>query len=613
MIKLYKKFRPIDWTFVVIIMGLTILQVYCSMCLTDFMSGLIKSIQYLNIKNTIENNNPQELWASIESATEFAFELKAGTISNASTGDIWWNGGMMALTAFGVMACQMLIASMAAFVSSNFATTIRTEINAKISNFSLAELNQFSTSSLVTRTTNDIQQVQMANLLILRMFFAAPITAIWAICKINATSWQLTVTTIVAVVILILFLACLMVFVLPKFKVMQKIIDNINAITSENLLGIRVIRAYNAENYQLKKFKSVNDDLTSTQIFTSSMMGLLSPIITMVMNGLTLAIYWIGAGLINQNVIDYATITQFIMLATQIVMSFMMLLMMFVMVPRAQVAANRINQVLDQPESVKDPEIEKEFDEDMKGCLEFKNVSFKYPDADENVLNDITFKVNKGETIAFIGATGSGKSTIVNLVTRFYDVTEGEIDLDGVNIKDVKQKTLRNKIGYVPQKGLLFSGTVKSNIAFGNPSLDDESIIEASKIAEADGFVSQMENGYDSTIARGGTNVSGGQRQRLCIARAIATKPEFLVFDDSFSALDFKTDKKVRENLAESQNNVTKLIVAQRIGTIMDADQIVVLSDGKVVGLGKHQDLLNSCDVYREIALTQLSKEELGL
>jgi len=445
------------------------------------------------------------------------------------------------------------------------------------------------------------------------MFFSAPVTAIWAICKINSSSWKLTLPTVIAVVLLVIFLLVLMIFVMPKFKVMQKIIDNINGITSENLLGIRVIRAYNAEDYQLKKFKTVNDNLTNTQIFTSSMMGLMSPVITMIMNGVTLAIYWIGAGLINNGEIQYATITQFIMLATQIIMSFMMLLMMFIMIPRAQVAANRINQVLEQKESVSDPVEEKEFVESEKGCIEFKNVSFKYPDADENILNDITFKVKKGETIAFIGSTGSGKSTIVNLAMRFYDVTEGEIDINGVNIKDIKQSTLRNQIGYIPQKGLLFSGTVKSNISFGNPSMSDEEVIEAGKIAEAASFINQMEKGYESTIARGGTNVSGGQRQRLCIARAVAIKPQFLIFDDSFSALDFKTDKKVRENLANSQKDVTKLIVAQRIGTIMDADQIVVLSDGKVVGLGKHNDLLRNCEVYREIALSQLSKEELGL
>lgn len=615
MLKLYKKFRPIDWVLVIIIVGLTILQVYCTMLLTDCIKNLISSIGYVQMHNTFQetiNSTSGMTWESLKEIIETK-GLPYETIKNASTIDIWYQGGMMVLIAFGYMACQMTIAVMAAYISSNFATTMRRELNNKITSFSPAETNKFSTSSLVTRTTNDIQQVQMANLLMLRMIFAAPVTAIWAICKINSTSWQLTTATIIAVILLISFLVMLMFVVLPKFNKMQKLVDNVNSITSENLLGIRVIRAYNAEDYQMKKFKKVNDDLTNTQLFTSSMMSLLSPFISLIMNGLTLAIYWIGAGLINNNEIDYSTITSFIMLATQIVMSFMMLLFMFILLPRAEVAAKRINQVLDEKVSIEDPKEEEPLPEDLKGCIEFRHVDFKYPDAEENILKDINFIVHKGETIAFIGSTGSGKSTLINLVPRFYDVTDGEILLDGVNIKNLKQETLRSKIGFVPQKGLLFSGTIKSNIAFGNPSLSEEDIKEAARIACADEFIGNMENGYDSPIARGGTNVSGGQRQRLCIARAIAIKPEFLVFDDSFSALDFKTDKKVRENLKESQKDVTKLIVAQRIGTIMDADTIVVLSEGKVVGIGKHMDLLETCSEYKEIALSQLSKEELGL
>ena len=380
--------------------------------------------------------------------------------------------------------------------------------------------------------------------------------------------------------------------------------------TRENLTGLRVVRAYNAEEYQEEKFEKANASFTKTQLFTGRVIALLSPIMMLAMNGLTLAIYWIGASLMNAGEIEYQTIVSFMTLASQVIMAFLMLLMMFILLPRAQVAAKRINEVLETTLSIADPETEKPVTE--TGTVEFKDVSFRYPDADADVFEHISFRAEKGQTIAFIGSTGSGKSTLINLVPRFYDATEGEVLVDGVNVKDLKQSTLRDKIGYVPQKGVLFTGTVADNIGFGGKS-DREGIINAAKIAEADGFINEMENGYDSPISQGGKNVSGGQKQRISIARAVAQKPEIMIFDDSFSALDYKTDKKVRQNLKENLSGVTNLIVAQRIGTIMDADKIIVLDQGKAVGEGTHRELLETCPVYREIALSQLSKEELGL
>lgn len=450
----------------------------------------------------------------------------------------------------------------------------------------------------------------MANILTLRMLIYAPIMAIWAICKINASSGELTLATAVAVVILIICIAAIMLAVMPKFKLMQKLTDRLNGVTRENLTGLRVVRAYNAESYQEKKFSKANDAFTNTQLFTGRVMALMSPLMMLVMNGLTLAIYWIGASLMNAGQIEYQTIVSFMTLASQVIMAFLMLLMMFILLPRAQVAAKRINEVLETPLSISDPETEEQPSE--VGTVEFRDVSFRYPDADADVFEHISFRAEKGQTIAFIGSTGSGKSTLINLVPRFYDATEGEVLVDGVNVKNLKQSTLRSKIGYVPQKGVLFSGTVAENIGFGGVS-DMDAIEEAARIAEADGFINEMSDGYASMISQGGKNVSGGQKQRLSIARAVALRPEIMIFDDSFSALDYKTDKKVRENLKEHLSGATNLIVAQRIGTIMDADKIIVLDQGKAVGEGTHKELLENCPVYREIALSQLSKEELGL
>lgn len=627
MFKLYKKLRPIDWVLLIVLVGLTVLQVYCTMLLVDYTKDIIQSITLLDYFN-----HPEKLdeagalaaligslggWGNVTAEALAAAGVegsKAGElmkIASASTGDIWRSGGLMLAVALGSAAAQCAVGLIASYVSAGLSTNIRSAVYKKVDSFSASEVDKFSTPSLITRTTNDVQQVQIANIMMLRMVVAAPITAVWAICKIRATSMRLTWATIVAVVLMLACITAIMIVVMPKFKSMQKLTDKLNGVSRENLTGIRVVRAYNAEGYQEEKFEKANVAITKTQLFTGRVMALMSPIMTLIMNGISLALYWIGASLINKGTTDFPTISSFMMLASQIIMAFMMLMMMFVLLPRAQVSAERINRVLGTEVSVKDPETDAERTE--TGTVEFKNVTFRYPDSDEAVIKNISFRVNKGDTVAFIGSTGSGKSTLINLVPRFFDVTEGQILIDGVDVREIKQKTLRHIIGYVPQKGVLFTGTVKENIAFGNPALSDEEIVAAAKVAEADDFVSRMEKGYESDISQGGKNVSGGQKQRLSIARAVAMKPEIFIFDDSFSALDYKTDKKVRENLREAAAGTTKLIVAQRIGTIMDADKIVVLDSGDAVGVGTHKELLETCPVYREIALSQLSKEELGL
>lgn len=628
MFRLYGKLRTVDWILLAFLLALTVLQVYCTMTMVDYIQNVIQSITYLNY-----HNNPAQLgeqFASLVSAYGWdgitaelligmgmdaaTAETTAGTVAKiaaATTGDIWYNGGMMLLVALASAAAQTLVGIIASYVSTSLSAKLRTAVYRKVDSFSVAEKDRFSTPSLITRTTNDVQQVQIANILMLRMAVAAPVTAVWAIFKIRATSTELTVATIVAVVALVVFLALLMIFVLPKFKIMQKLLDKLNAVSRENLTGIRVVRAYNAEQYQQEKFGKANADITKAQLFTGRMMSLLSPGMMLIMNGVALAIYWLGASLINDGATDYATVAAFMQLASQIIMAFVMLMMMFVLLPRAQVSASRINEVLATPLSVKDPEEEKPLTE--RGTIEFRNVSFGYPDSDECVIKNISFRAERGQTVAFIGSTGSGKSTLINLVPRFFDATEGQVLVDGADVRDIKQSTLRNIIGYVPQKGVLFSGTVKENIAFGNPDLTDEQIMRAAEVAEAHGFISEMENGHDSEISQGGKNVSGGQKQRLSIARAVAVNPEIFIFDDSFSALDYKTDKKVRQNLRAAAQGATKLIVAQRIGTIMDADKIIVLDSGEAVGAGTHGELLKTCPVYREIALSQLSEEELGL
>lgn len=633
MIRLMKFLKAQDWFMILMIAGLTILQVYCTMTMMDYISNITKSIQYVYMRN-----NPAELgeqFGALYSGYKAAFDTTTsqetllngfwkmvnenfgqmypavGEIANANVGDIWFNGGIMLLLATGMVGCQMVISVMASFISSRVATSIRKAVNDKVTSFSLAEINHFSTASLITRTTNDVQMFQMTLLLMMRMFLTAPITAVWAILKIQSVSWTLMIPTLVGVIALVVFLVFLLVLVMPKFRLAQKLLDKVNGQTRENVNGIRVVHAYNAETYQQDKFASTNDELTKTQLFTGRSMAVLMPYITLIMNAISLLVYWFGSYLINDGVTSYPEVLSMMMLSTQIVMSFMMLLVMFFMLPRAAVSAKRINEVLATKNSITDPEMEEPLKE--QGSIKFDDVSFRYPDGDDDVLSHISFEAKKGETIAFIGATGSGKSTIVNLVSRLYDASEGHVIIDGVDVKNLKQKTLRDLVGFVPQKGLLFSGSVKSNIKFGAEKASDEEVIRAAKVAEADSFIQEMDQKYDALIAQGGSNVSGGQRQRLCIARAVIKNPEFFVFDDSFSALDFKTDRKVRENLKEESKDATKLIVAQRIGTIMDADHIVVLSEGKMVGYGRHEELLESCPIYRDIALSQLSKEELGL
>ncbi len=626
MFKLFKKFRPLDWLFIVLIIGLTILQVWCTMKITDYIAELMREINYIGYQKDpsllgeaayklflacgSDWNVFKEQVANIPGISESAVTLLTA-IASTTVNDLYISGCYLLLFVVSYTLSAMLISIIASAVTAHFATQIRSDINKKVSSFSLGEINKFSTASLITRATNDIEQVQMCILLMLRMVFAAPVTSIWAICKIQASSTELTLTTSAAIVVLILALVAMMVLVLPKFKISQKLIDKLNGVTREHIGGIRVVHAYNAEEYQEKKFNKANDDLTKLNLFTSRVIGMLNPVMTIVMDGITIAILGVGAHVINQGAADYATISAFSTLAVQIIMSFMMLLMMFVMWPRASVSAKRINEILDTNPSIVDPETEEEFT--SKGEVVFNNVSFQYPDGEKPVISNLSFKANAGETIAIIGATGCGKSSVVNLISRLYDVTKGEIRIDGTNIKNIKQKTLRSKIGFVPQKGVLFSGTVASNISFGAPSLSEEKMKEAAQIACADSFIEEMPEKYNAPIAQGGSNVSGGQKQRLCIARALAIDPEILVFDDSFSALDFKTDLQVRENIKEKLPSVTKIIVAQRIGTIMDADQILVLEDGLVVGQGKHKELLNNCKTYRDIALSQLSKEELGL
>lgn len=624
MIRLLAHFRKRDWLFLAIIMGLTVLQVWCTMLLTDAMQELISSITYINYQNHPENLNSflatyyqsmgswEAVAASLDSLPiDAAVKEMVLRICNASQSDIWLAAGKMLGVAAASMLCQGVISYFAASISSSLATNIRKKMIRVVDTFSLNEINRFSTASLVTRSTNDINQLQMTYLFMMRVLFAAPTTAIWAICKINATSSELTWVTIIAVTILTVALISIMFVLIPKFRLTQKYVDRLNLATRENLSGIRVIRAYNAESYQEEKFDVANKDLRDLNLFTGRIMAIMSPAMMLLMNGVGLSMYWLGARLINAGTTDYATVSAYMMLSTQVIMSFLMLLFILINIPRAAVSAKRVNEVLDTKSSISSPENPKEAKE--KGALEFDHVYFRYPDGEDYALHDISFQAKRGETIAILGATGSGKSTLIQLIDRLYDCSEGRILLDGVDIREQDLSKVRKKIGYVPQKGFLFRGTVESNLRFGDEGASQERLEEAARIACADSFINEMEQGYASPIAQGGTNVSGGQRQRLCIARALVGNPEFLLFDDSFSALDFKTDLTVRKNLKEHQGDTTRIIVAQRIGTIMDADQILLIDDGKVVAKGKHEELLHSSELYRSIALSQLSKEELGL
>lgn len=584
MFKLFKKLNKEDAFYILICIALIVFQVWLDLKLPDYMSKITTLVQ------TTGNN----------------------------MGEILQQGSYMLFCALGSLLSAVIVGYFASKISSSFSRKLRKEIFEKVENFGMEEIKKFSTSSLITRTTNDVTQIEMLIAMGLQLLIKAPIMAVWAISKIVNKSIEWSLVTAIGVVVLLVTVFTLMLIVLPRFKRVQKLIDKVNGVTRENLTGIRVIRAFNAESYQKNRFEEVNNTLTNTQLFNQRCLSLLNPVMNLVMHFLTLGIYVIGAILISSaSMVDkislFGNMVVFSSYAMQVIMAFLMLAMIFMIWPRAQVSAARINEVLDEDISIKDGTITQGHKK-LTGTVEFKNVSFKYPDADEYLLENISFKVNKGETIAFIGSTGSGKSTLINLVPRFYDATDGEVLVDGVNVKDYTQEALHNKIGYVPQKAFMFTGTVKENVAYGENGKqkpNDKKIKEAISVAQGTDFVEQMENAYDSHIARGGTNVSGGQKQRLAIARAIARNPEIYIFDDSFSALDYKTDSTLRKALKKYTKDATSMIVAQRIGTILNADKIIVLDKGKCVGIGTHKELLKTCEVYKEIALSQLSKEEL--
>lgn len=584
MLKLFKNFTKKDYLLILISLLLIVFQVWLDLKIPDYMSEITKLVQ-----------------------TE-----------GSQMSDILYQGGFMLLCAFGSLVSAILVCYLTSLVSASFSLNLRKNLFEKVENFSMQEIKKFSTSSLITRTTNDITNIQMFISMGMQLIIKAPITAIWAVFKILNKSWQWSAITGVAVLILLSCVITLMVIVLPRFKKVQKLIDNINKLTRENLTGIRVIRAFNAEKYQESKFEEGNIALTNTQTFNQKAMASLSPVIYLIMNTLTLSIYFVGSHLIDSaSMMDklpiFSNMVVFSSYAMQVIMSFLMLAMIFIMYPRAQVSADRIAEVLNTNSTIKDGNIDKDTT-NKKGELEFRNVSFKYPDGDEYILKNISFTAKKGETVAIIGSTGSGKTTLVNLIPRFYDVTDGQVLVDGIDVKEYKQDFLHNKLGYVPQKAIMFSGSVNYNVTYGDngkAEISKEKIKKAIEIAQAQDFVEKMPKAYESHIAQGGTNISGGQKQRLAIARAIARDPEIYIFDDSFSALDYKTDYTLREELKKYTKDSTNIIVAQRIGTILNADKIIVLENGECVGIGTHKELLKNCKVYQEIAYSQLSKEEL--
>ncbi len=590
MIKLLKRLSPVEWVLALVSTLLVASQVYLDLRLPDFMSEITTII----------------------------------TTPGSQMSEIWGAGGKMLLCALGSLASSIAVGYLAARIAAGFAKRLRYDVFTKVQSFSLGEISHFSTPSLITRSTNDVTQVQMLIAMGLQVMIKAPIMAVWAIIKIAGKGAEWTAATAVAVGVLLLMVLIVSILVIPRFRRIQKLTDALNRITRENLTGLRVIRAYNAEDYQKDKFEDANAELMETNLFTSRASAVLMPCMTIVMNGLTMSVFWIGAILINnaamqEKFVLFSNMVVFSQYAMQVVLSFVMLTMIFIMLPRVAVSARRINEVMDTKVAVTDGEGLSEPPAE-KGTVEFKNVSFKYPGADDYVIRNINFTAQKGETIAFIGSTGSGKSTIINLVPRFYDATEGEVLVDGVDVRSYTLKQLRKKLGYIPQRAVLFSGSVASNVAFGDnfddeveaqPTPDEELIMQAIAVAQGEEFVRQMPDGIEAQIAQGGTNVSGGQKQRLCIARAVCRQPEIFIFDDSFSALDYKTDKSLRAELKSSLSGTTSLIVAQRIGTIRDADKILVLEQGELVGMGTHDELMKNCEVYREIALSQLSEEEL--
>lgn len=584
MVKLFKFLTKKDWLFILLVFVFTILGVWLNLLMPDYMTKVTQLVE------------------------------TGGAVS-----DVWKSGLIMLLCAIGDALCAIIIGYFAAQVAAGFSANLREQIYNKVVSFSMEEISKFSTSSLLTRTTNDVTQITMLIAMGLQAILRAPVIAIWAFVKILGRAYQLLIVLGIAIIVVVCVIGVSMILVVPKFKLIQKLTDALNRVTRENLTGVRVVRAYNAEQYQQDKFNGANTDLYENHLFTGKVMAFLAPGIQFVMSMTSLAIYWVGAHVI-QNAVDpliriemFSELVTFMAYGIQIIVSFMMVAMIFIMLPRAMVAAGRINEVLDNQTKINDGKLEHA--PEGKGKVEFIDVDFAYPDAEEKVLNDVSFTVNPGETVAFIGSTGSGKSTLINLVPRFFDVSEGKILIDGVDVRDYKISDLHDKIGYISQKAMLFKGNIRSNIAYGNYSeeeIDDEQVIHALKVAQGEDILKQSEDGIDAEVAQSGTNFSGGQKQRISIARAIYKKPEIFIFDDSFSALDYKTDKALRAALKEETNGATILIVAQRIGTVKDADLIVVLDEGRVAGMGKHEELLKSCDVYQQIAYSQLSKEELA-
>ena len=585
MLKLFKNLTKKEWLFAGLCLVFIVINVWLDLELPDYMSEITMLVQ-----------------------TE-----------GSSMSEILSSGGMMLVCALGSLAASMTVAILAAKIAANFGARLRELLFDKVQSFSLEEIGSFSTASLITRTTNDITQVQTLIVMGLQAIIKAPIIAVWAILKIYGKSWQWTLSTGISILVLLVIVGVCIALVMPKMKKLQKLTDKLNHVTRENLTGLRVVRAYNAENYQERKFETANTELTDTNLYTNRIMAFMMPGIQLVMSGLSLAIYWVGAVLIQnagmmEKITLFSDMVVFSSYAMQIVMAFMLLIMIFILLPRASVSAKRILEVLETEPTITDGSIS---DAPTAACgeVEFRGVSFKYPDAEEYVIRNVSFSARKGETVAFIGSTGCGKSTVVNLIPRFYDATEGEVLVDGVNVRNYTGYALHNKIGYVSQKAALFGGTVKSNVAYGDNGRDSflqSDIVDAVYTAQASDFVESLENGYDGFVAQGGVNFSGGQKQRLSIARAICRRPEIFIFDDSFSALDYRTDRKLREALKKECADATKLIVAQRIGTIRDADRIIVLDEGCIVGMGTHDELMRNCEVYQQIAYSQLSKEELA-
>lgn len=558
-----------------------------------------------------------QVWLDLK-IPDYMYEITTLIQTGGTVGEILDPGVRMMLCALGSLAMALAVGYMSAYVAASLSKRLRTMEFEKVQSFSAAEINRFSTASLITRSTNDITQVQMAFAMGMQIIIKAPILAVWAIFKISDKSWQWTLATALAIIVMVSVILILMKFVVPRFKKIQWMTDDVNRNIRENLKGIRVVRAYNAEDYQEDKFEKSNESLTSNNLFAGRSMAIMMPVMTTVMSVLSLSIYWIGATIISTadataQIGLFSDMIVFLSYAMQIVMAFIMLVMIFMILPRAIVSAKRISEIIDTESSIKDGDVT-ESPSGSKGRIVFDRVGFRYPGAADYVLEDISFSVEKGETVAFIGSTGSGKSTIINLLMRAYDVTDGKVLVDDVDVRDYTLDALHRKIGYVPQKANLFTGTVSSNVRYGDTSAErsDEDVRKAVALAQGTEFIERMEGGYEAMISQGGTNVSGGQKQRLSIARAICRKPEIYIFDDSFSALDYKTDRQLRSALKRESSGITNIIVAQRVGTIMDADRIVVLDDGKIAGIGTHDELLAGCPVYAEIVKSQLTQEDLS-